>query len=663
MRGTAPLFVVFAFAAFSPAGAQSPSSEAPHGDRRVRSIRIEPEPLTVQMGDTIRFTGVTVDESGAEVADAVWGATDGTVFEIQPVEGDGADPAFELWGTDVGESPMMLFIAAPTQDGSPRWRRVGSVTVTVRDYPVAALALDPLPFAPYAGSSFALSGRVVNAVGREHAEARITWSATPPDVATVDLAGRLHVQAPGSFELVARADTVEATLAVQALPNPVTRLELPDPPSRIRTGDVSRLTATALASDGRRVADVAVTYQVESTDLAAAGAWIGPDGTFVAERPGRYGISATTGEATARVELEAFPRDVEQVTTFVAHVPTVRATDVWVFEGLDGRDYAYIGTLTAATMYAIDVTDPAAPVMTDSVTADGRRVNDVKINDDRTLAIITSENASNRRNGITLLDISDPAHPSVLSHYTDGLTGGVHNVWFVGDLVYAVNDGTLDVHVIDVSDPTAPTEVGRWGLDRPGRYLHDVSVIDGLAYLSYWNDGVVILDVGAGIRGGTPVQPVFVSSYKYRYEINGAQYGNTHHAIRYGDYLFLGDEIFGCPGCTGPRGYVHVVDVREIERPREVAFYRVPEAGSHNLWVEDGRLYVAYYQGGLRVVDVSGELRGDLRAQGREIASFETSGTGGTMSWGPQPFKGHVFVSDMNSGLWIVKLEPEQVVP
>jgi hypothetical protein len=42
--------------------------------------------------------------------------------------------------------------------------------------------------------------------------------------------------------------------------------------------------------------------------------------------------------------------------------------------------------------------------------------------------------------------------------------------------------------------------VGRWGLSTPGRYLHDVWVDDGLAYLSYWDDGMVVLDVGNGIR-------------------------------------------------------------------------------------------------------------------------------------------------------------------
>ena len=32
-----------------------------------------------------------------------------------------------------------------------------------------------------------------------------------------------------------------------------------------------------------------------------------------------------------------------------------------------------------------------------------------------------------------------------------------------------------------------------------GRYLHDLQVKDGIAYLAYWRDGLVILDVGNGV--------------------------------------------------------------------------------------------------------------------------------------------------------------------
>lgn len=690
MSGRAGTWV--ALAAAVAAGAASPVQgqdslgvvlqRASEAASRVDRIRLRPDTLVVRMGDTVSVEGVAVDSLDAVVEDALWGATEAQVFGIEVVEGAAPVQAFRLWGTEVGKGELGLFVATFGPDAQPRWRRLAGVEVTVLDYPVAEVRVDPLPQAPYVGTAVRPSARVITTHGTVHEQLQATWSTSDPTVAAILADGRVRFYREGRVSLVATAESVSTVIPLTVLPSPVTALELPALPTRIRTGDVIHLAPDLLDADGHPVDDAAPSYVVESLDgPEPAGAVVAEDGGFVAERPGRYRIAATVGEIGDSVELHVFPRDVHQEASLVAHVPTVRTTDLWVFEGRDGRDYAYTGTMTNATMYAMDVTEPANPVVTDSVTVDGRRVNDVKVNDDRTLGIITSENASNRRNGITLLDLADPAHPKIITHYTTNLTGGVHNVWFVGDLVYAVNDGTLDVHIIDVSDRAAPVEVGRWGLERPGRYLHDVSVVDGLAYLSYWNDGVVILDVGAGIKGGTPVAPVFVSSYKYRYDVNGETYGNTHHAFRYGDYLFLGDEIFGCPECSGPRGYVHVLDVRDIEHPVEVARYEVPEAGSHNLWVEDDRLYVAYYQAGLRIVDISGELRGDLLAQGREIASFETHepgdgdtgeaqsgsagafGGGGTMAWGPQPYKGHVFVSDMNSGLWIVQIEPAPVIP
>jgi hypothetical protein len=372
---------------------------------------------------------------------------------------------------------------------------------------------------------------------------------------------------------------------------------------------------------------------------------------------------------SAVAEVSSRPRPGRRGLEKVAHapVPEHSTSDLWVFEGADGRDYAYTGTHAAGkggnVMYAWDVTDPASPVLTDSVLVDARVVNDIKVNADATVAVITREGASNRQNGIIVLDIEDPAHPTILSSYTKDLTAGIHNTWIEGDLVYAINDGTRAVHIIDISNPALPEEVGRWELEREGKYLHDVMIKDGLAYLSYWDDGLIILDVGAGIKGGSPRDPKFVSQYQYRSRQGSEEYGNTHHAIRYKNYVFLGDEIFGCEECVnGPRGYVHVIDVTDIERPVEVARYQVPEAGTHNLWVEDDKLYVAYYQGGLRVVDVSGELRGDLYRQGRELGWFMTESKDGfqphsTMAWGPQPYKGKIFVADMNSGLWVLELE------
>ena len=79
------------------------------------------------------------------------------------------------------------------------------------------------------------------------------------------------------------------------------------------------------------------------------------------------------------------------------------------------------------------------------------------------------------------------------------------------------------------------------------------------------------------------------------------------------------------------------------------------------MWVEDDVMYMGYYSAGARVVDVSGELRGDLYRQGREIARLWTGDPKGfrpnsPFTWGAQPHKGLIYFNDINSGVWITKL-------
>jgi hypothetical protein len=93
-----------------------------------------------------------------------------------------------------------------------------------------------------------------------------------------------------------------------------------------------------------------------------------------------------------------------------------------------------------------------------------------------------------------------------------------------------------------------------------------------------------------------------------------------------------------------------------------VAWYEPTDGGTHNIWVAGDTLYLGDYQGGLRVVDIAGELRGDLLRQGREIAHVDTgdpkaANPNAPMAWGAIYRDGHVYVPDVNSGLWIVKVE------
>jgi len=260
---------------------------------------------------------------------------------------------------------------------------------------------------------------------------------------------------------------------------------------------------------------------------------------------------------------------------------------------------------------------------------------------------------------------------------------GVHSAFVDGHYVYLTDDATGSMRVIDFADVKNPKEVARWQTEGPmvttvrtkegehiaGRYVHDLQVKDGLAYLAYWHDGLVILDGGAGIKGGSPENPKLVSQYRFNHN---ELYGNgwlagTHSVFRYRNYVFIGDEVFPAifdiksPKRVPVRGVVHVMDVSDINSPRKVAEYPVPEGGAHNMWVENDTMYVGYYSGGGRIVDVSGELRGDLYRQGREIARIWTGDPDGfrpnlPLTWGAQPHNGLIYFNDINSGLWIVKL-------
>ena len=95
---------------------------------------------------------------------------------------------------------------------------------------------------------------------------------------------------------------------------------------------------------------------------------------------------------------------------------------------------------------------------------------------------------------------------------------------------------------------------------------------------------------------------------------------------------------------------MHIVDFTDPQNPVEVARYEVPEAGTHNLWIENDVLYMGFYNGGVRIVDVSGELMGDLYKQGREIGWFHSNDPEGyvknaTMVWGAQPYKDLIYFS------------------
>lgn len=608
-------------------------------------LSITPERAEIRVGETAELSVRGADGRMVDDAGVRWLAA---TPELATIDADGVVTAL---------NPGTARFTAVMGTAS------ASTTVVVRPLPVSRLDARLPAERPLAGQALPLTVRATDRLGAVVDDPALVYASADPSVAAVDPGGLVFARRPGSTELTVRTADGAATTTVRVDVAPGEGLSYAIAPEQtsVRTGDVVRFRATARRADSGEV------RAFPGWSVSGAGAQIendGGEGVFVAERPGTYRVTARLGEnavVSSVVRVDERGHDAELVHVGRGPIGAHHSGDVWVFEGVDGRDYAYIGTFFYDWMKVWDVTDPGAPVLTDSLQVDARRINDVKIHANNRLGIVTREGASSRRNGMVLLDLSTPAHPTILSEYTETLTGGVHNVWIESDLdlVYAVHNGTRAVHVIDIADPRSPREVGRWEIDNEQRSLHDVIVQDGYAYVSYWDDGVVTLDVGAGTHGGTPTEPAFVSQFKY-------PIGNTHVAWRHGKYLFVGDEIFpagwDADKPIDARGYIHVLDMTDMDNPVEVARYEVPEAGAHNVWAEGDRLYVGYYQAGLRVLDISGELRGDLYEQGREIAVIKTTDENTTtpnwpMTWGAQIHKGKIYTSDLNSGLWIAELK------
>ena len=181
-----------------------------------------------------------------------------------------------------------------------------------------------------------------------------------------------------------------------------------------------------------------------------------------------------------------------------------------------------------------------------------------------------------------------------------------------------------------------------------------------------------MVDVGNGVAGGTPEKPVEIARARVEGDGNHAAFPYKSEATGK-FYIVAGDEIFPYSAMESqnlkdifiPSGYIHFMDMTDPDNPKEVARYEVPEAGSHNFWIEGDLLYIGYYNGGVRVVDISGDLMGDLYKQGREVAHYLPYDSEGFIPnapfvWGAQPYKGHIFFSDFNSGLWSAQITPER---
>ncbi|WP_458209229.1 LVIVD repeat-containing protein [Haladaptatus sp. NG-SE-30] len=276
--------------------------------------------------------------------------------------------------------------------------------------------------------------------------------------------------------------------------------------------------------------------------------------------------------------------------------------------------------------------------------------------------------------GAAFFDVSNPAKARQLSFYN--ANAGVHNLFIDGDLAYLVinepeftdsnGDGEVDqgrifgdtgIEIVDISDPARPVRAGRWLLrdDLPKfaragvSNSHDLFVQDGLAYVAYWDAGVIVLDVndpsdvqvvsqfGAAPEATKQIRPFDLGGDPNYFDTVfpnrrfNALPGNAHYVQPSpdGNLVYVGAETF-----LNQPGGIDIWDVSNLDSPEMVGTIEAPAGGmdegdgggggggemildpedpqvlrrlrtSHNFDVTADTLYTSWYGGGVRVFDVS----------------------------------------------------------
>ncbi|MGE3454908.1 MAG: LVIVD repeat-containing protein [Kofleriaceae bacterium] len=291
-------------------------------------------------------------------------------------------------------------------------------------------------------------------------------------------------------------------------------------------------------------------------------------------------------------------------------------------------------------LHIIETADPAHPVQVGHYQRNGDGYsNDLKIVQagDKRYALIADY-------PVDVVDVTDPTKPMLAGNIAEE----AHTLFTEerGGKVYAYfgnYDGTCPV--FDVTDPAAPERLGRF--DSGGELVHDLSIKDGVAYLNAWDAGFQVVDFT------DPEHPALKGSWQSPTDTSHSNWtttaGGRHIAVH-------GDEAYGA--------HLDVVDLdpESATFMQSIGSYKKRDWVSiHNIMAFGDRAYVAYYQDGVRVFDLSNPTQPTL------LGYFNT--------WDPQGeavsnrfFEGAVgidvdfarkliFVADAPRGLLILKDE------
>ncbi len=394
--------------------------------------------------------------------------------------------------------------------------------------------------------------------------------------------------------------------------------------------------------------------------------------------------------------------------------------DVWVHSGVAYLSTLGRGEVCPATgVRRYDVTDPAEPVELEAISQDypGTSTEAVWAGTVETdgfsgdLAIVAhqlcdpGDGAAFR--GLGLYDVTDPSLPVRLGTFETGIgTVGIHAFDVLVDdgrvfVVAAVPNSYLDhpdalgdVRIVEVTDPANPVGVADWDFrsDAPVMVRDTVLVdadprdfhVQGItvdqegerAFVAHWGAGVVVLDLS------DPLQPAAVGRIAplghQEGKSNSTAFDSAAGVLVVGHRVLdplddLDDEIG-----AGSWGISVVFDASELDDPTLGSVYSIEDAlpDAEGRLALDGiytafeaamvgdYLYGVWLSGGLRVVNVSDPTElidvasyvPPTRVDPQRHFASPNGNIAMPLAWSVHVVDDLIYVSDLNTGLWILRL-------
>jgi choice-of-anchor B domain-containing protein len=386
----------------------------------------------------------------------------------------------------------------------------------------------------------------------------------------------------------------------------------------------------------------------------------GPASVTAGERPCAQGTSA--GFACDQVDLQAF-LSIESLGGAAGE----RVTGIWGWtDAQTNREYALVAR-TGALVF-VDISNPSGPLVVAQMPANRSGARDVKVYRDH--AYFVGDGAGNH--GMMVFDLTrlrsmrGPMR-DVLPDTVYRQLASAHNLAIdtasALAIAVSVNSGGTScgggLHLIDIREPKVPKFAGCFtdteGLIAPGR-THDVQCVkyhgpdrrfhDRSICFASNETALRIVDVTV------PSAPVALGRGSYP----SAAYIHQGWLTDDQRHFYLNDELDEIAGIT-ERTRTMIWDVSDLEDPVIVGEFLGPDAATdHNLFIRGNRMYLANYQAGFRVVDITNRL------EPREIGHFDTTPYQGNAAgfygaWGSYPFfeSGNVVVTSMQEGLFVLR--------